>query len=115
MDGLELVANHLRLSHAEVVARAAVRAAWLQAMRQDGPFHVAFMLDNVSEFIFWLEAAALAGAVVVGANPTHRGNELVRDLAHTECQPSSRTRDTCHWWRALASGDPLHLGDLRRA
>ena len=86
VDRLGLVANDLRLSHAEVVARAAARAAWLQATRHDGPFHVALMLDNVPEFIFWLEAAALAGAVVVGANPTHRGDELVRDLAHTECQ-----------------------------
>ncbi|MFZ0248901.1 MAG: AMP-binding protein [Acidimicrobiales bacterium] len=86
VDALGLVANDLRLSHAEVAARAAARAAWLQASRQDGPFHVALMLDNVPEFIFWLEAAALAGAVVVGANPTHRGDELVRDLAHTECQ-----------------------------
>ncbi len=86
VDGLGLVANDLRLSHAEVVARAAVRAAWLRANRHDGPFHVAVMLDNVPEFVFWLEAAALAGAVVVGANPTHRGDELVRDLDHTECQ-----------------------------
>ena len=51
-----------------------------------GPFHVAVLLDNVPEFIYWLEAAALAGAVVVGANPTHRGDELQRDLTHTECQ-----------------------------
>ncbi len=86
VDRLGLVANDLRLSHAEVVARATARAAWLRATRHDGPFHVALMLDNVPEFIFWLEAAALAGAVVVGANPTHRGDELVRDLAHTECQ-----------------------------
>ena len=86
VDALGLVANDLRLSHAEVVARAAARAAWLRATRQDGPFHVAVMLDNVPEFVFWLEAAALVGAVVVGANPTHRGDELVRDLAHTECQ-----------------------------
>ena len=86
VDALGLVVNDLRLSHAEVVARAAVRAAWLQARRQDGPFHVAVMLDNVPEFVFWLQAAALAGAVVVGANPTHRGEELVRDLSHTECQ-----------------------------
>ena len=86
VDRLGLVANDLRLSHAEVVARAAARAAWLQAARQEGPFHVALMLDNVPEFIFWLQAAALAGAVVVGANPTHRGDELVRDLSHTECQ-----------------------------
>ena len=86
VDRLGLVANDLHLSHAEVVARAAARGAWLHATRQDGPFHVALMLDNVPEFIFWLQAAALAGAVVVGANPTHRGDELVRDLAHTECQ-----------------------------
>ena len=80
------MANDLRLSHAEVVAQAAARAAWLRATRHDGPFHVALMLDNVPEFVFWLEAAALAGAVVVGANPTHRGDELVRDLSHTESQ-----------------------------
>jgi fatty-acyl-CoA synthase len=86
VDALGLVANDLRLSHAEVVTQALTRAAWLRANRHDGPFHVAVMLDNVPEFVFWLEAAALAGAVVVGANPTHRGDELVRDLAHTECQ-----------------------------
>jgi fatty-acyl-CoA synthase len=85
-DGLGLVAGDVRLSHAEVVGLAAARAAWLRATRQDGPFHVAVMLENVPEFVFWLEAAALAGAAVVGANPTHRGDELVRDLAHTECQ-----------------------------
>ena len=85
--GLGLWAGDLRLSHAEVVGRAAARAAWLRAGRADGtPFHVAVLLDNVPEFVFWLEAAALAGAVVVGANPTHRGDELVRDLTHTECQ-----------------------------
>lgn len=84
--GLGLVAGDLRLSHAEVADRAATRAAWLAARRTDGPFHVAVLLDNVPEFVFWLQAAALAGAVVVGANPTHRGDELVRDLTHTECQ-----------------------------
>jgi fatty-acyl-CoA synthase len=83
---LGLVAGDLRLTHAEVVARAAQRSAWLRAQRVDGPFHVAVLLDNVAEFVFWLEAAALVGAVVVGANPTHRGDELARDLTHTECQ-----------------------------
>ncbi len=81
-----LIAGDLRLTHAEVVSRAAERAAWLQANRSPGPFHVAVLLDNVPEFIYWLEAAALAGAVVVGANSTHRGDELQRDLTHTECQ-----------------------------
>jgi fatty-acyl-CoA synthase len=81
-----LIAGDLRLSHAEVVGRAAQRAAWLRANRVPGPFHVAVLLDNVPEFIYWLEAAALAGAVVVGANSTHRGDELARDLTHTQCQ-----------------------------
>jgi fatty-acyl-CoA synthase len=86
---LGLVAGDLRLTHAEVVARAAQRAAWLVAQRDPDPgrpFHVAVLLDNVPEFVFWLEGAALVGAVVVGANPTHRGDELARDLTHTECQ-----------------------------
>jgi fatty-acyl-CoA synthase len=84
--GLGLWAGGLRMSHADVVAAAAVRGAWLRAARGASPFHVAVLLDNVPEFVFWLEAAALVGAVVVGANPTHRGDELVRDLTHTECQ-----------------------------
>ena len=85
-DRLGLVAGDLRLTHAEVVSKAATRGAWLLDRRDSGPFHVALLLDNVPEFVFWLEAAALVGAVVVGANPTHRGDELVRDLTHTECQ-----------------------------
>jgi fatty-acyl-CoA synthase len=73
-------------THAEVVTEASVRAAWLSAHRGAGPFHVAVLLDNVAEYVFWLQGAALAGAVVVGANSTHRGDELARDLSHTECQ-----------------------------
>ena len=33
-----------------------------------------------------LGGAALAGAVVVGINPTRRGPELARDIRHTDCQ-----------------------------
>jgi fatty-acyl-CoA synthase len=73
-------------THAEVVAAQAQRAALLASLRQPGPFHVALLLDNVPEYVFWMGAAALAGAVLVGGNPTHRGDELARDLAHTECQ-----------------------------
>jgi fatty-acyl-CoA synthase len=73
-------------SHAKVFQAAARRAAWLLERRQPGPFHVAVLLDNVDEFVYWLQAAALVGAVVVGANPTHRGDELARDLSHTQCQ-----------------------------
>jgi fatty-acyl-CoA synthase len=71
---------------AEVVDAAGRRAArWLQ-LRQDGPPHVAILLDNVPEHIWWLGACALSGAVVVGANPTHPGPALAEELAHTRCQ-----------------------------
>ena len=73
-------------THDQVVTAQAERAAVLAALRRPGPFHVALMLDNVPEFVFWMGAAALAGAVMVGGNPTHRGDELARDLSHTECQ-----------------------------
>jgi fatty-acyl-CoA synthase len=104
-DSLGLVAGDLRLTHAEVTHRAAARGAWLGAQRSPGPFHVAVLLDNVPEFIYWLEAAALVGAVVVGANPTHRGDELARDLSHTECQLLVTDSNSFH----LVEG--LHLGD----
>ncbi len=73
-------------SHDQVVAAQAERAALLASLRRPGPFHVALLLDNVPEYVFWMGAAALAGAVLVGGNPTHRGDELARDLSHTECQ-----------------------------
>lgn len=73
-------------SWANVVAFSAGRAAWLNAHRTDGPFHIGVLLDNVPEYCFWLGGAALAGATVVGINPTRRGTELARDIAHTECQ-----------------------------
>jgi fatty-acyl-CoA synthase len=73
-------------THREVVQAQASRAAALLAVRRPGPFHVALLLDNVPEYVFWMGGAQLAGAVIVGGNPTHRGEELARDLSHTECQ-----------------------------
>jgi fatty-acyl-CoA synthase len=73
-------------THDQVVQAQADRAAVLLSLRRPGPFHVALLMDNVPEYVFWMGGAALAGAVVVGGNPTHRGDELARDLAHTECQ-----------------------------
>ncbi len=73
-------------SWADTVAQSAGRAAWLRENRRNGPFHVGVLLDNVPEYCFWLGAAALTGATIVGINPTRRGAELARDVAHTECQ-----------------------------
>ena len=36
--------------------------------------------------MFLLAGAALARATVVGVNPTRRGDELARDIRHTDCQ-----------------------------
>jgi fatty-acyl-CoA synthase len=85
-DGPGLAAGDTVLSWRQVVGAGSARASLLSERRQDGPFHVAVLLDNVPEFAFWLGACAMAGAVVVGANPTHRGPDLARDLAHTRCQ-----------------------------
>src|ERR1700689_5380450 len=81
-----LVAGDRSWTWSEVVEASRARATWLADHRGPGPFHVALLLDNVPEFAFWLGAAALVGAVTVGANPTHRGSDLARDLAHTRCQ-----------------------------
>jgi fatty-acyl-CoA synthase len=100
-----LVAGDDRWSWRQVVEESRARADWLTAERSPGPFHVAVLLDNVPEFAFWLGATALTATVCVGANPTHRGPDLARDLAHTRCQ--ILVTDRAH----LPLVDGLHLGD----
>ena len=80
----------------EVVAEAATRASWLrETLDGDRPPHVGVLLPNVPEYVFLMFGAALAGACVVGINPTRRGAELERDIEHTCCQlviwPTRRT------------------------
>ena len=70
----------------EVVGRSERVADWLVAQRRPGPFHVGVLLDNTPTYLFALFGAALAGAAVVGINPTRRGAELARDIRHTACQ-----------------------------
>lgn len=71
----------------EHVAESAARAAWYAARRQgtEGPAHVGVLLENVPEFSFWLAAAALGRFVVVGLNPTRKGEELAADVRGTAC------------------------------
>ncbi|MFE2540781.1 AMP-binding protein [Actinacidiphila glaucinigra] len=81
-----LLYGERRLSRHDVAAASAARAALLADLLPHGAEpHVGVLLGNVPEFPLWLGAAAYAGAAVVGVNPTRRGAELARDIAHTEC------------------------------
>lgn len=70
----------------EVVAESAARGALAAELRQAGPFHVGVLLDNVPDFVFWLGAAALSGATIVGINPTRGDAELAAEIVHADCQ-----------------------------
>ncbi|MGO8873052.1 MAG: AMP-binding protein [Acidimicrobiales bacterium] len=70
----------------QVVDEADRRASLLEDLRDEGPFHVGVLLENTDEYLFLIGAAALAGAVLVGLNPTRRGEELARDIRHTGCR-----------------------------
>ena len=52
----------------EVVRESADRGGLALELRQPGPFHIGVLLDNTPDFVFWLGAAALAGAAIVGLN-----------------------------------------------
>ncbi len=73
----------------EVATECAARAALATALRDenfaDAPFHIGVLLDNVPDFVFWLGAAALAGATVVGLNPTRGASDLAADIRHADC------------------------------
>src|ERR1700722_7329305 len=85
-DSPGLVTSDRSWSWAETVRRSSERAALAGDLMRPGPPHVCVLLDNIPEFSFWLGATALAGHVLVGGNPNHRGDELSRDISHTECQ-----------------------------
>jgi fatty-acyl-CoA synthase len=70
----------------EVVRESAVRSALARELRAGGPFHIGVLLDNVPDFIFWLGGAALAGATIVGINPTRGPEELAGEIRHADCQ-----------------------------
>ncbi|MDQ1374357.1 MAG: fatty-acyl-CoA synthase, partial [Actinomycetota bacterium] len=73
-------------THREYYAESCRWAQLFLSMRPEGdaPFHVGVLLDNVPEFLFAYGAAALTGATIVGLNPTRRGENLRRDVVHTD-------------------------------
>ena len=96
----------------EVVGRSHAVAGWLADRRRDGPFHVGVLLDNTPEYLVALFGAALAGAAVVGINSTRRGEELARDVRHTDCQLVLTDRDHASLLAGLdLGGVPVELVD----
>jgi fatty-acyl-CoA synthase len=81
----------------EVVAASAERASLIRSSHGSDPLHIGILLGNVPEYVFWLGAAALSGAVVVGINPTRRGQALAEDVRRTDC----------HWLITDAEGREL--------
>jgi fatty-acyl-CoA synthase len=69
----------------QAVAEGAARGALAHSLRGDGPFHIGVLLPNGPEYLFWLNGAALAGAAIVGVNPTRRGEALAADIRATDC------------------------------
>jgi fatty-acyl-CoA synthase len=85
-DSTGLVFEGQQWTWRQVVAEAEVRAEILLSLRRDGPFHIGVLLENTPEYLFLLAGAALAGAVIVGINPTRRGEELATDIRRADCQ-----------------------------
>ncbi|GAS99008.1 possible fatty-acid-CoA ligase FadD [Mycolicibacterium canariasense] len=70
----------------DVVAESAARGALARSLRREEPFHIGVLLANVPDFVFWLGGAALAGATVVGVNPTRGESELAAEIRHADCR-----------------------------
>ena len=97
---------------AEVVQECADRVAQLDGLGLVGR-HVGVLLDNVPEYVFLLGAAALSGRVVVGINPTRRGEELARDIRHTDCAVVLTDAVHAELLEGLQLDVPVHLVDGR--
>ncbi len=61
------------------------RGALARSLFGDAKPHIGVLLPNGSEYLFWLNGAALAGAAIVGINPTRRGEALAADVRATHC------------------------------
>ena len=71
----------------EFVSESVSRAVlWRDRHDPERPPHIGVLLDNTPEHLFWLGAAAISGAVMVGINSTYRGTELERLIEHSDCQ-----------------------------
>jgi len=80
-----VMAEHGTWTWAEAVQEGAARGALARSLFGDGLPHIGVLLPNGPEYLFWLNGAALAGAALVGINPTRRGEALAADVRATDC------------------------------
>jgi fatty-acyl-CoA synthase len=109
-DDAGLAFEDERWTWASVVRECAARAALLDELGVAGK-HVGVLLENVPEYVFLLGGAALSGSVVVGINPTRRGDELARDVRHTDCAIVLTDATQAPLLEGLDLGAPVHLVD----
>jgi fatty-acyl-CoA synthase len=69
----------------ESVLEGARRGALARSLIGTDKPHIGVLLPNGAEYLFWLNGAALAGAAIVGINPTRRGEALAADVRATDC------------------------------
>jgi len=99
-----------RWTWGEVVRESAARASLLAELGVAGG-HIGVLLENVPEYLFLLGGAALSGSVLVGINPTRRGDELARDVRHTDCALVLTDSSQAALLDGLDLGAPVHLVD----
>jgi fatty-acyl-CoA synthase len=109
-DGDGLLFEDQRWTWAQVAREAAARRAVLDELVGPGG-HVGVLLENVPEYVFLLGGAALGGHVVVGINPTRRGEEMARDVRHTDCAVVVTDSTQAPLLDGLDLGAPVHLVD----
>jgi fatty-acyl-CoA synthase len=84
-------------SYRQMVGEGRRRAAICRRVVDPGQApHIGVLLENVPEYFFWLTAAALSGAVVVGINSTYRGSQLEQLISHTDCGMVVTSTDMRH-------------------
>jgi fatty-acyl-CoA synthase len=92
-SSLALLFEEQSWTYAELAHEGASRASFIDSLPNFDPPHIGVLLDNVPEFVFWLAAAALSRAVIVGINSTRRGPDLASDVRSTDCRLIVTDRD----------------------
>jgi len=105
-----LIFEDQRWTWSEVVRECTARAAVFEQLGVSRG-HIGVLLENVPEYVFLLGGAALSGSVIVGINPTRRGDELARDVRHTDCTLVVTDATQVALLDGLDLGAPVHLAD----